>query len=397
MDQVRNPYAPGAGTQPPELAGRGALLERARIALERVRAGRHAKSFIGVGLRGVGKTVLLNRIGQLALDARYRVCTIEAQEQRGLPELLVPHLRRTLLGLDRMGAITEKVKLGLRVLSSFMRGLKLRYADAELMLDIDPEVGAADSGDLDADLTALLLALGEAAQARSVAVAILIDEVQYLTEPHLAALIMAMHRVSQTSLPVLLAATGLPQVVGLTGQAKSYAERLFDFPVVDALSAEDSAEALQRPAIAEDAEWDRQALEAVRVITHGYPYFLQEWGYHTWNIAAGPRITAQDVRQATQVAIARLDESFFRVRYDRLTPREREYLRAMAELGAGAHRSGDIADRLGMRVQSVGPLRSGLIRKGMIYSPAHGDTAFTVPLFDEYLRRTIPNWHPRLS
>jgi DNA-binding CsgD family transcriptional regulator len=239
--------------------------------------------------------------------------------------------------------------------------------------------------------------LGEAARARSAPVAILIDEVQYLTEPHLSALILAMHGVSQAGLPILLVATGLPQVVGLTGQAKSYAERLFDFPVVDALSAADSADALQRPALAEDAEWDVQALQAVRALTHGYPYFLQEWGYHTWNIATGPRIRAQDVREATKVAIARLDESFFRVRYDRLTPRERDYLRAMAELGTGAHRSGDIADRLGVRVQSVGPLRSGLIRKGMVYSPAHGDTAFTVPLFDEYLRRTIPHWRSRLS
>jgi DNA-binding CsgD family transcriptional regulator len=397
MNPIRNPYAPGAGTQPPELAGRGALLEQARIAIERLRAGRHAKSFIAVGLRGVGKTVLLNRVGQQAATAGYRVCAIEAHEHRGLPELLVPHLRSTLLELDRLGALAEKVKLGLRVLGSFMRTLKLRYAEAELMLDIDPEKGTADTGDLDADLSALLVAVGEAAQARSIPVAILIDEVQYLTEPHLAALILAMHRVSQVGLPVLLVATGLPQVVGLTGQAKSYAERLFDFPIVDALSEADSADALQRPALAEGTEWESDALAAVRSLTHGYPYFIQEWGYHTWNTAAGPRITAADVGKATQVAIARLDESFFRVRYDRLTPRERDYLRAMAELGPGAHRSGDIAERLGVRVQSVGPLRSGLIRKGMVFSPAHGDTAFTVPLFDEYLRRTIPRWHSRMS
>jgi DNA-binding CsgD family transcriptional regulator len=397
MDPIRNPYAPGAGTQPPELAGRDAMLEQSRIAIGRLRAGRHAKSFIAVGLRGVGKTVLLNRVGQLAGDAGYKTCALEAQEQRGLPELLIPHLRKILLSLDRMGALAEKVKLGLRVLASFMRKLKLRYADAELTLDIDPEIGSADSGDLDTDLTTLFIALGEAALARNVPIAILIDEVQYLTEPHLAALITAMHHVSQRSLPILLAATGLPQVVGLTGQAKSYAERLFDFPVVDALSASDSATALQRPAVTEGATWDDEALHLVRSLTHGYPYFLQEWGYHTWNVAAGPAIKAQDVHQATRIAIARLDESFFRVRYDRLTPRERDYLRAMAELGSTAQRSGDIADRLGVRVQSVGPLRTNLIKKGMIYSPAHGDTAFTVPLFDEYLRRTIPDWTPRAN
>ena len=331
------------------------------------------------------------------MDAGYRACMVEAQEQRGLPELLLPHLRSTLLSLDRMGALAEGVKKSLRVLSSFIKGLRLRYADAELALDIDPEIGAADSGDLNADLAALFVAVGEAARTRSAPVAILIDEVQYLNEVHLAALILAVHRVNQAGLPLLLAATGLPQVVGLTGQAKSYAERLFDFPVVDALSDADSDNALQRPALAEGAESDSGALARVRSITCGYPYFLQEWGFHTWNAAAGPRIRAEDVRAATQVAVGRLDESFFRVRYDRLTPRERDYLRAMAELGSGAHRSGDIADRLGVPVQSVGPLRSGLIRKGMIYSPAHGDTAFTVPLFDEYLRRTIPTWTPRRS
>jgi DNA-binding CsgD family transcriptional regulator len=393
MDPIRNPYAPGAGTQPPELAGRTALLEQSRIVIERLKAGRSAKSFIAVGLRGVGKTVLLNRVRQVAEQAGYRVCMIEAQERRGLPDLLVPSLRGTLLTFDRMGAVAEKVRIGLRVLASFMRSVKITYGSAALGLDIDPEPGTADSGDLDTDLGALFLALGEAAKARSIPVAILIDEVQYLTEPHLAALILAMHRVNQAGLPLVLAATGLPQVVGLTGQAKSYAERLFDFPVIDALSPQDSEEALQRPAVTEGAQWHEDALALVKEITRGYPYFLQEWGYHTWNQAAGPTITADDVRNATKTAIDRLDESFFRVRYDRLTPRERDYLRAMAELGAGAHRSGDIADRLGIKVQTAGPLRNGLIRKGMIYSPAHGDTAFTVPLFDQYLRRTMPNWH----
>jgi AAA ATPase domain len=396
MDPIRNPYAPGAGTQPPELTGREGLLEQAGIAIERLLAGRHAKSFIAVGLRGVGKTVLLNRVGKQATDAGYRVCMIEAHEQRGLPELIVPHLRRTLLELDRMGALAEQVKRALRVLKSFLPSLKLRYADAELTLDIDPEPGAADTGDLESDLGALFVAVGEAARARSVGVAILIDEIQYLSEPHLSALILAMHRVSQTGLPLLLAATGLPQVAGLSGQAKSYAERLFDFPEIGALSDVDAANALQRPAVAEGALWDDDALTLAGKITQGYPYFIQEWGYHTWNHAAGPRITAVDVRDATRIASARLDESFFRVRYDRLTPRERDYLRAMAELGAGPHRSGDIADKLGMRVQSAGPLRGGLIRKGMIYSPEYGDTSFTVPLFDGYLRRTIPVWHSRV-
>jgi hypothetical protein len=395
MDPIRNPYAPGAGTQPPELAGRQALLEQASIAIQRLKAGRTAKSFIAVGLRGVGKTVLLNRVEHLALQAGYRVCKIEVQEQRGLPELLVPPLREALLALDRMGAMAEAARKGLLILASFMRTVKLSHGGVDIALGIDPEPGAADSGDLDHDLGTLFHAVGEAAQARATPVAILIDEVQYLNERHLGALIMAMHRISQSGLPLLLAATGLPQVVGLTGQAKSYAERLFDFPLVGALSDADSDAALQIPAQGEQARWEDAALAEVRALTCGYPYFLQEWGYHTWNVAAGPVIRAEDVRVATQIAVARLDESFFRVRYDRLAARERDYLRAMAEFGPSPHRSGDIADTLGIRVQTAGPLRNGLIRKGMIYSPAHGDTAFTVPLFDQFLRRVMPSWPPR--
>src|SRR5271165_2537438 len=302
MDPIRNPYAPGAGSDPPELAGRAPLLEQARIAIERLRAGRHARSFIAVGLRGVGKTVLLNRIARQAADADYRVCMIEAEEDKDLPDLIVPHLRRTLLELDRMGALAEQVKRALRILKSFLPNLKFRYADTELSLDIEPEQGTADSGDLEADLATLFVAIGEAARARKVAVGIMIDEIQCLTEAHFRALILAMHRVSQAGLPLLLTATGLPQVVGLIGEAKTYAERLFDFPTLAALSEQDAADALQRPAIVERAKWDDAALILTRKITHGYPYFLQVWGYNTWNHAAGPAIRAQDVRAATNTA-----------------------------------------------------------------------------------------------
>ncbi|HTR17151.1 MAG TPA: ATP-binding protein [Acetobacteraceae bacterium] len=394
MDPVRNPYVPGAGAPPPELTGREGLLEQARVTLERVRRGKPAKSFIAVGLRGVGKTVLLNRVRRVAETAEYRVSMIEAHEQKRLPELLVPHLRRQLLELDRLGALNEHVKRALRVLSSFMSGLKLRYGDAELALDIDPERGAADSGDIEADLPELLAATGRAAAARGTALALLIDEIQYLSEPDMSALIMSLHRTMQDSLPVVMIAAGLPQVVGLSGRSKSYAERLFDFPAVSALGEADAIRALAAPAAEEGVQYEDAALREIVAITRGYPYFLQEWGYHAWNSAAASPITRADVETATAAALRRLDESFFRVRFDRLTPREKDYLRAMAALGAGPHRSGDIADRLGVSVQSVGPLRSGLIGKGMIYSPAHGETAFTVPLFDEYLHRIMPAWHP---
>lgn len=395
MDPVRNPYAPGAGSPPPELAGRDALLDQARLTLDRVRLGRSAKSFIGVGLRGVGKTVLLVRVRDLAEERGYRACLIEARDQTVLPALLLPHLRRLLLDLDRLGALSEQVKRGLRVFRSFLSGLKLKHGDVELVLDIDPERGSADSGDLEADLPELFLAIGRAAASRQTAVALIIDEIQYLAEGEMSALIMALHRVAQEGLPMVLIAAGLPQVVGLTGRSKSYAERLFDFPEVGPLSPADARRALVEPARSESVTFEPAALDAILDITQGYPFFLQEWGYAAWNIADHSPIAAEDVRAATAQAIAKLDKSFFRVRFDRLTPREKDYLRAMAELGPEAHRSGDIADLLGIRVQAAGPLRGGLIKKGMIYSPAHGDTAFTVPLFDDFLKRIMPIWQPR--
>jgi len=390
MDPIHNPFVPGAGTQPPELTGRAELLDRARVTLARVRLGKASKSFVAVGLRGVGKTVLLSRVRQIADAAGYRVCAIEAHEHKRLPELLVPSLRRVLLELDRLGALSVQVKRGLRVLKSFMSAVKIKYADAELVLDIDGEHGTADSGDLEADLPELFAAVAQAALARGTAVAITIDELQYLSEQDMSALIMALHRTSQDGLPLVLMAAGLPQVVGLSGRSKSYAERLFDFPQLDSLLPEDAKRALADPAREEGVAFTPEALDRIFDVTKGYPYFLQEWGYHTWNTAARSPITAQDVAAATPLALKAMDESFFRVRLDRLTPREKDYLRAMAELGPGAHRSGDVADKAGISVTTAGPLRGGLIAKGMIYSPAHGDTAFTVPLFDEFMRRTMP-------
>jgi len=394
MDPIRNPYVPGAGAQPPALTGREDLLERARVMLERVRLGRPTKSFIAVGLRGVGKTVLLNRVRQMAETIGYRAVFIEAHEHKSLPELLVPPLRRVLLEFDRLGALSEQVKRGLRVLKSFMSGIKLRYAEAELALDIDSEHGAADSGDIEADLPELFASLGKAAAARSVPVVLFIDEIQYLGEKDMSALIMSLHRVAQENLPVVLVAAGLPQVVGLSGRSKSYAERLFDFPPVDALGEADATRALSAPAEAEGVSYEPDVLNDIIVTTLGYPYFLQEAGYHVWNAAERSPISQADLRRAMPLALQRLDESFFRVRFDRLTPREKEYLRAMAQLGPGPHRSGEIAEMLGMGVRTAGPLRNGLLIKGMIYSPAHGDTAFTVPLFDAFLRRIMPDWSP---
>jgi AAA ATPase domain len=390
VDSLHNPFSPGAGSPPPELAGRHELIDQARSMLQRVQTGRYEQSLMLVGLRGVGKTVLLNKVREQAEAMGYATVAIEATDSRSMPELLVPPLRQIMFQLDSMSGVSNKVKRGLRVLRSFVGAVKVKVADFEVGLDIDPEKGSADSGDLEADLPELFAALGEAAKDRGRAVAVIIDEIQYLKEAEMSALIMAVHRISQRQLPLVLVGAGLPQLVGLAGRSKSYAERLFTYPEVGPLTAEEAREALRGPVQAQGVDFTDAALDELFAVTHGYPYFLQEWGYQAWKLAATSPIDADVVKRATVAAIKKLDSSFFRVRFDRLTPRERDYLRALAEMGPGAHRSGDIADALGVKVQSIAPLRSGLIRKGMIYSPAHGDTAFTVPLFDEFMRRTMP-------
>jgi len=396
MDPMQNPFSPGAGSPPPELAGRDPILEQARLTLGRVKAGRPERSFLLVGLRGVGKTVLLNKIREMAESAGYRAVLIEAHEGKPLPALLLPALRQVMIALDRMANLSQKAKRGLRVLKSFFNGLKLRYHDIEIGLDIDPEEGAADSGSLEADLCEVFVALGEAAADRGAAVALIVDEMQYLSEEELGALIMAMHQVAQRQLPIVLVGAGLPQLVALSGRSKSYAERLFQFPEVGALPPADAAAAVQEPVQAQGVHFSDAALEELIRQTRGYPYFLQEWGYQAWNLAPHSPIDIDIIRSATQASIRRLDANFFRVRFDRLTPREKDYLRALAELGNTAKRSGEIAERLGVRVQSIAPVRNSLIKKGMIYSPAHGDTAFTVPLFAEFMKRTMPVERPLL-
>jgi hypothetical protein len=391
MDPLQNPYGPGAGTPPPELAGRGELLRDAEVAIGRARAGRPHRGLIMVGLRGVGKTVLLNRIDDMARAHGFASAMVEATEDKALPALIVPQARRILYEFDRLGNVSAAVKRGLRVLTSFIGSVKVKLpGDVEFSLDFDPETGTADSGDLEADLADLLVALGEAAAARGKALVLLIDELQYLKEEEFSALIMGIHKTAQRTLPLVLIGAGLPQVVGLAGKARSYAERLFTFPQVGPLDPSDARRAIAEPARRERVRFADSALEEIVRVTAGYPYFIQEWSYQAWNLAERSPITRPVVEAATAVAIKRLDDGFFRVRFDRLTKAEQRYLRAMAELGHGPHRSGDIAEIYGQSVTSAAPIRGNLIAKGMIFSPAHGDTAFTVPLFDEYLRRVIP-------
>lgn len=390
MDPVQNPFVPGAGTPPPELAGRSLVLEKAHIAVARVRQGKSAKSPILVGLRGVGKTVLLVRIRDMAEEAKYKAVMIEAHEGKPLAALLVPSLRQVLFQLDRVAGAGEKVKRGLRVLRSFMGSIKLTVADVDIGLSIEPERGTGDSGDLEADLSELFLAVGEAAKAAGTAIAICIDELQYLNELEFSALIMAIHKVTQMQLPLIMVGAGLPQIVGLAGESKSYAERLFDYPKVGALAEKDAIAALSAPVESAGVKFTADAIKEILRMTECYPYFLQQWGYEAWNIAKKSPIDVDVIKNATLAAISTLDQGFFRVRFDRCTPSEKRYLRALADLGAGAQRSGEIAEVLGLKASSVGPTRSKLILKGMIYSPQHGDTEFTVPMFDAYMRRTMP-------
>jgi hypothetical protein len=392
MDQIRNPFSPGAGSPPPELAGREGILEQARVLFGRVLAKRPEKSLLLTGLRGVGKTVLLNEIERIAQAAGFRTILIEAHEGKPLAVLLAPQLRRLLFDLDRLKGAGDKARRGLRVLRGFVGAIKLKVGDIDFGLDIEPEAGTADSGDLEVDLPDLFKAVGEAAQERGVAVAILIDEIQYFSAAELSALIMAMHKMQQRQLPLVLVGAGLPILPGLAGESKSYAERLFSFPPVGPLPEADAARALQDPMKAAGEAFEPAALRQIFKLTKGYPYFLQEWGYQAWNHAAASPIGVKVVKQASAQVSRRLDENFFRVRFDRLTPREKTYLRAMAELGSGPYRTGDIADTLGVKINTLGPVRASLIKKGMVYSPSHGDMAFTVPLFDEFMRRTMPRF-----
>lgn len=390
MDAVHNPFAPGAGTPPPQLAGRADLIEAVRIALERIRAGRPAKSILMVGLRGVGKTVLLDRMRDIAEGAGIHTLRVEAPENRSLPAILAPQLRQALLRLSQNRRAKDLAQRALRGLAGFAKALKVKFKDLEVGIDFEPEPGLADNGDLEHDLQALFEVTGLAAQKAGTALILFLDELQYVAEEELAALITALHRSAQRQLPIALVGAGLPQLPGRMGRAKSYAERLFDFPRVGALSPQDAKIAIRKPIEREGAKIADEALERIVKETQGYPYFLQEWGKHSWDAADESPIELKDVKRASQTVVAALDEGFFRVRFDRLTAQEKRYLRAMAELGPGSHRSGDIASQLERGVTMLGPTRSQLIAKGMIWSPSHGDNEFTVPLFDEFMRRIMP-------
>jgi len=385
VDPVRNPFAPGAGSRPPELAGRDSILQDATTAIQRALIGKPSRSQMLLGLRGVGKTVLLNKIEEIAEHAGHITSFIEAPEGKSLSELLVPKINQALRKLSLTEQAKSKAHQALRALRSFASVFQLSYG--EVSLSVDPEVGVADSGDIESDLAELFIRVGEAAKAAGKAWTLLIDEVQYLRSGDLAALIVALHKISQKDLPVLFFGAGLPQVAALSGDAKSYAERLFHYPAVGPLLRDDAKSAIRQPIENEGESISEDALNEILLKTRGYPYFLQEWGYQCWNIAQSTQIELSDASQAAVEATRRLDDGFFKVRFDRLTPKEREYVIAMAQIGPGPYRSSDIATALNETHQSLGPRRAQIISKGMIFSPSHGDIAFTVPMFNDYLIR----------
>lgn len=385
MDARQNPFSPGAGSRPPELAGRGDIVSHADAAIARVKAGRSAQSLILLGLRGTGKTVLLNEIENRADAEGYITSYIEAPEDKTFPAMLYPQLRQVLRRLSTVEAARQAANSALGGLKSFAKSFKISISEVEI--GIEPSPGVADSGDLSLDLVDTLELVGKAAQSAGRAWALLIDEVQYLQDEELSALIVAVHRASQKNWPILVVAAGLPQIAKLSGDAKSYAERLFDFPPVGSLTPAAAEEAIRNPLAEHQVEIEDSAVANIIEETKGYPFFLQEWGYHAWNLANDNYITLDDVKKATKLALNRLDNGFFKVRIDRLTKAEVDYVVAMARMGKGPYNSTDVASALGKTPTSLGPRRASIIKKGMIYSPQYGEIDFTVPLFDEFVRR----------
>lgn len=369
------------------MAGRADVIGLIETALRRVAHERAVQYPVLVGLRGVGKTVLLVKAQDMARDEGFLVLDIEAHEGKALAELIAPGIRRILFSLSALDYAKDRASRGLRVLKSFLAGIKIAIAGVEIGLDA--EIGVADSGDLEADLPEMIVALGEAAKAARRSIVITIDELQYLSSLEFSALIMAMHKINQRRLPIALIGAGLPQILGLAGNSKSYSERLFTYPRIGALTQEDATAAIVNPARLEGVEISPRAVAEIMRLTERYPYFLQQWSHDAWNVADGDSICLDDVLAAHAISLAALDQSFFRTRFDRCTPSEKRYMRALAELGTGTHRSGDVAEKLAIRTTSAAPTRSALIKKGMIYSPSYGDIEFTVPLFDDYMRRVM--------
>lgn len=387
MDPFDNPFAPGAGSPPPELAGRDAILQVAKISCGRAIKGRPARSIMLLGLRGTGKTVLLSEIGRIAEAEGLLISKVEAPEETNLAKLLYPEMRKVSRSLSGIEAAKHFASRALSGLRNFASVFNIEVAGVTVGVDPAPDPGLAESGDIQHDLPDLFGQIGRAAQAANKGWVLLIDEVQYLSQEDLSGLIVALHRMSQDGLPIVFVGAGLPQVARLAGDAKSYAERLFTYPAVGALDEEAASKAIEKPINDQGATISQGALTTIFQMTQGYPFFLQELASFSWNNAEGPEIKESDVQASYMETIRSLDDGFFRVRLDRLTKAEVHFVKSMALLGNGPYQVSDIAREMGRTQKSIGPARASIIFKGMIYSTDHGYLDFTVPLFADFIRR----------
>jgi hypothetical protein len=392
MDNIDNPYTPNAGASPEVLIGRDDQTRAFEVLLKRLARGRSEQSMIITGLRGVGKTVLLNRFVQIATAEGWEVVELEASkhDDSHFRQTMFSQLKAALLRLTPRMRWTTLGKRAAGVLSAFALSVD-QQGTWSVSWDVPPVEGFADHGDLGMDLTDVFLAIGEAAQEQGKGLVVLIDEVQFLAASQLEALIQSIHKTVQRSLPVTFVGAGLPQIAELAGDAKSYAERLFKFPRIDSLEGEEARKALTEPATSEGAAYTKGAVDLAIEITRGYPYFIQELGYQVWTIAVASLITREDVEMAREAYDAKLDSSFFRVRLDRATPLQTAYMRAMAQLGPDPQKAADVARLMGRDSTQVGPTRAELIEMGLLYTPEHGYAAFTVPDFDKFMMRAVPN------
>lgn len=392
MDQVLNPYTPNAGATPELVVGRDDLLKDFKTLLLRLNRGRTDQSMIVTGLRGVGKTVLLGEFRQIAEDLKWQVLELEASkhDDNHFRQTLYSKLRAALFQMSPRARWTERAKNAARVLQSFSLSVDPATGVPTLSLDVEPAEGLADHGDLTLDLTDVLVAIGEAAADQKTGLVFLFDEVQFLSRLQLEAIIQAIHKTVQRKLPVTFVGAGLPQIAELAGDAKSYAERLFKFPRIGSLGEGDAARALAEPAHTEGARFEQDALQRAFELTEGYPYFIQELGYQVWTVATDQVIRLGDVEDAKDAYEAKLDESFFRVRLDRATQLQIAYMRAMAELGPESQKAADVAGVMGRESTQLAPTRSELIAMGLLYTPSHGYAGFTVPHFDRFILRAVP-------
>jgi hypothetical protein len=390
VDPHRNPYTPGAGTRPPALVGRDRDLAEFGIALARAGRGRHSRSFIYDGLRGVGKTVLLAELDVAAREAGWITSgLVECNEDDRLAPLVARLAHRILRKLSRSRAMSHSVRRALGVLSAFAVTLD-ETGRWRLKIEAEPVRGVADSGDLEADIVELVAEVGRAATEHGAGVALFLDEMQFLGREDLSMLSAAMHRISQETMPVVLAGAGLPQLPLMLKEAKPYTERLYEFRTIGSLSRAQARQALVMPAERAGARFTEGALDLLLEQSAGYPYFVQQWGETVWNEAEGSPIGIQDARAAEEVVHDELDRRFFRDRYDKATDAEKIYMAAMADLGDGGHASRRIAEHMQMSQAQASVRRAGLLGKGLIYNPRDTDLDFTVPQFGAFMRRVHP-------